>query len=198
MNLAIFASHFGSTLQAIIDAHLSGKLAARPRIVISNNSASEALNRARRAQIATVHLSQKTHPEPSALDAAIVAVLRASNADLVVLAGYMKRLGSGVLKLYSGRIINTHPALLPKFGGQGMYGDKVHQAVLEAGEAESGVTIHVVDDDYDTGLQVAQERVLVLPGDDVASLSARVQVLEKDLLVRTLDALARGELLLPR
>jgi phosphoribosylglycinamide formyltransferase-1 len=194
MNLAIFASHFGSTLQAVIDAAQLGKLAARPRLVISNNSDSEALKRARRANITALHLSSKTHPDPQALDRAIIGALEEHAIDCVVLAGYMKKLGPGVLSRYGGRIVNTHPALLPKFGGQGMYGERVHQAVLAAGEKQTGVTIHWVDEGYDTGAIIAQDCVDVLATDDVAALSARAQRLEKDLLVRTLDKLAKGEL----
>lgn len=195
MNLAIFASHFGSTLQAILDAYSSGVLSAIPRVVISNNSDSEALARARRAGISARHMSVKTHPQ--GLDAAIVESLREHDVDVVVLAGYMKKLGPEVIRAYAGRILNTHPALLPKYGGQGMYGDRVHEAVLAAGEQESGVTIHWVDRDYDTGPPLAQRRVRVYPSDDVPALASRVQKVEKELLVETLDQLARGTIPLP-
>jgi phosphoribosylglycinamide formyltransferase-1 len=197
MNVGILASHFGSTLQAIIDAHVAGRLHAIPRTVISNNSGSGALERAERAGLRAWHLSQKTHPLPEELDRAIVNALRESDVDVVVLAGYMKKLGAWVIESFSGRILNTHPALLPKFGGQGMYGMRVHEAVIRAGETESGVTIHVVDDEYDTGPIVAQKRVVVLPEDDAESLSERVKGIERDFLVETLDHLATGELSLP-
>ena len=197
MNIGILASHFGSTLQAIIDAYASGRLHAIPRVVISNNSGSEALRRAERAGLKAWHLSQKTHPESGALDRAIVQVLRASQVEVVVLAGYMKKLGAGVLESFSGKILNTHPALLPKYGGRGMYGMKVHEAVIRAGEAESGATIHLVDAEYDTGPIVAQKRVPVLPEDDADALSERVKLVERDLLVETLERLATGDLVLP-
>lgn len=197
MHIAVLASHFGSTLQALLDAHHAGRLAVMPRLVISNNSGSEALKRAERAGLVALHLSSATHPGPGALDRAIVAALEAHGIDLVVLAGYMKKLGQGVLERYSGRILNTHPALLPKFGGKGMYGNRVHEAVLAAGERESGATIHLVDSDYDTGAVVAQVRVPVLPSDDAEALAERVKQAEKQLLIETLDALGRGELTLP-
>lgn len=197
MHIAVLASHFGSTLQALLDAHHAGRLAVTPRLVISNNSGSEALKRAERAGLVALHLSSATHPGPGALDRAIVAALEAHGIDLVVLAGYMKKLGQGVLERYSGRILNTHPALLPKFGGKGMYGNRVHEAVLAAGERESGATIHLVDSDYDTGAVVAQVRVPVLPSDDAEALAERVKQAEKQLLIETLDALGRGELTLP-
>src|SRR6185436_11476456 len=103
-----------------------------------------ALARARDAGVQAVHLSSKTHEDPTALDAAIRGVLVAADVDVVFLAGYMKKLGPLVLGAFRGRILNTHPALLPRFGGPGMYGDRVFEAVLKAGEAESGVTIHQV------------------------------------------------------
>ena len=198
MNIAIFASHFGSTLQAILDASQSGELHATPRMVISNNSTSEALNRAKRAGLVAKHLSSKTHPAPEALDAEIVRTLLQNAIDVVVLAGYMKKLGPKVVEAYAGRILNTHPALLPKFGGRGMYGTRVHEAVLLAKDAESGVTIHWVDQEYDRGAVIAQERVPVFPADDVAALASRVQAVEKQLLVRTLNDLAHGKIELPR
>lgn len=197
MNIAIFASHFGSTLQAILDAAKSGELAAIPRVVISNNSTSEALNRAKRAGVTARHLSSITHPNEGDLDAEIVRTLDEHCIDVVVLAGYMKKLGSKVVAAYAGRILNTHPALLPKFGGQGMYGTRVHEAVLSAKETESGASIHWVDEQYDRGGVIAQVRVPVLATDDAASLGSRVQAVEKQLLVHTLNQLARGEIALP-
>lgn len=197
MNIAIFASHFGSTLQAILDAAKSGELRATPRLVISNNSTSEALNRAQRAGVAARHLSALTHAKPGELEAEILRALSEHSIDVVVLAGYMKKLGSKVVSAYAGRILNTHPALLPKFGGQGMYGDRVHAAVLAANETESGATVHWVDEEYDRGGVVAQAKVPVLPSDDVAALASRVQAAEKALLVRTLNQLAQGEIKLP-
>ena len=198
MNIAIFASHFGSTLQAILDAAKGGELRATPRVVISNNSTSEALNRAKRAGVVARHLSAVTHPNPDDLDTEILRALSEHAIDVVVLAGYMKKLGSKVVGAYAGRILNTHPALRPKFGGQGMFGDRVHAAVLSAKESESGATVHWVDEEYDRGGVISQVRVPVLPSDDVSSLGTRVQAAEKQLLVRTLNQLARGELTLPR
>lgn len=197
MNIAIFASHFGSTLQAILDASKSGELGATPSLVISNNSTSEALNRAKRAGVAALHLSSTTHPNAGDLDAEIVRSLAEHGIDVVVLAGYMKKLGPSVVATYSGRILNTHPALLPKFGGLGMYGARVHEAVLQAKESESGATIHWVDEEYDRGGVIAQVRVPVLASDDVAALGSRVQAAEKQLLVQTLNRLARGDIELP-
>ena len=151
MNLGVLASHEGTTLQSLLDAFASGRIAGRVSVVVSNNGDSGALVRARQAGVPTVHLSSRTHPDPAALDQAIRDVLVAAEVDVVFLAGYMKKLGSVVLETFQGRILNTHPALLPRFGGRGMYGDRVFEAVLEAAEPESGVSIHLVDHEYDTG-----------------------------------------------
>jgi phosphoribosylglycinamide formyltransferase-1 len=197
MKIGILASHFGSTLQALIDAARDGRLCADIQVVISNNRGSEALKRAERAGIRAVHLSGKTHPKPDELDQALVVVLREAEVELVVLAGYMKKLGLGVIRAFPRRIVNTHPALLPKYGGQGMYGMSVHEAVVRAGESESGVTIHLVDEQYDSGPTVAQRRVAVLSNDDATTLAARVQQAEKELLVETLDGIGQGRVTLP-
>jgi phosphoribosylglycinamide formyltransferase-1 len=197
MNIAFFASHRGSNLQAVIDACNAGRLSARPCIVISNNGDSEALEKAGREGIPNYHLSAKTQPDPEKLDEEILAVLESRRADWIVLAGYMKKLGPKVLRKYTGRILNVHPSLLPKYGGKGMCGEAVHTAVLAAREKETGVTIHLVDEQYDHGTILAQSPVPVLPGDTVESLSARVLEQEHIFLVETLNRIIRGEILLP-
>lgn len=191
MRIGILASHEGTTMQAVLDAAASGELPATVAVVISNNRDSGALRRAAAAGVASVRLSSATHPEADDLDRAILQTLHDARVDVVLLAGYMKKLGPRVLEAYRGRIINTHPALLPKFGGQGMYGNRVHEAVLAAGERETGASIHFVDAEYDTGRVIAQCRVPVLPGDSADDLAARVQASEKRLLVETLARLAR-------
>jgi phosphoribosylglycinamide formyltransferase-1 len=196
MNLGFLASGRGSNMQAVIDACKSGRLAARPRVVISNNSGSGTLARADREGIPRYHLSGRTHPDPPQLDAAILDALLRHEVELVTLAGYMKKLGPRTLERYAGRTINIHPALLPRFGGLGMYGARVHQAVLAVGEKETGVTIHLVDAEYDTGLIVAQCRVQVLADDTVESLSQRVLEQEHRFLVETIGKIASGEIAL--
>jgi phosphoribosylglycinamide formyltransferase 1 len=192
----VLASHEGTTLQSVMDAVASGRIAGRVAIVISNNSGSGALARARRAGIATLHLSSRTHGDPARLDAAIRDALVAADVDVVCLLGYMKRLGPLTRAAFPRRILNTHPALLPKFGGRGMYGDRVFEAVLQAGETESGVSVHLVDSGYDTGAVVRQCTVPVLPGDSVDDLKTRVRVREKELVIDTLAAIAEGEITL--
>ena len=197
MNLGFFASGRGTNMQAVIDACNSGLLAAKPCVVISNNSTSEALARARQAGIPAYHFSSKTHPDPAQLDQVILAGLQQHRVDLVVLAGYMKRLGEKTLSAYQGRVINIHPALLPKYGGEGMYGAHVHAAVIAAGDQETGVTIHLVDREYDHGDILAQTRLPVLKGDTAVTLAERVLVREHTFLVETLKQIISGEIVLP-
>lgn len=194
MRLGILASHEGTTLQAVLDAIATGSVSLRVAVVISNNGGSGALTRAHAAGIPAAHLSSVTHPDPEELDRAILETLAQADVDVVLLAGYMKKLGPRVLHEYAGRIVNTHPALLPKFGGKGMYGDRVHEAVLASGDSETGVSIHLVDAEYDTGPVVAQCRVPVLPGDSVSDLSARVRAREREFLVETLARVAEDDL----
>ncbi len=192
MKLGILASHEGTTLQSLLDACASGRIQGRVAVVVSNNSDAGALRRARQAGVQAVHLSSKTHEDPAALDAAIRSVLVAADVDVVFLAGYMKKLGPLVLEAFEGRILNTHPALLPRFGGPGMYGDRVFEAVLEAGAAESGVSVHLVDAEYDTGATVRQCTVPVCQGDTLDDLKARVRTREKEFVVETLADIANG------
>jgi phosphoribosylglycinamide formyltransferase-1 len=183
LRIAILGSGAGSTAAAVMDA-VAVLPTARVVLVASNNSGSGVLAHARERGVPIAHLSSVTHPDPGALDAALLAALEAAGTDLVLLAGYMKKLGPRVLAAYAGRIVNTHPALLPAYGGRGMYGDRVHAAVLADGVPVTGASVHVVTAEYDEGPVLAQVEVLVEPGDDVESLRARVQAAEKALLVR--------------
>jgi len=193
LRIGVLASHEGTTLQSIIDACADGRINGRVVVVISNNSGSGAVRRAAAAGIETFHLSSVTHSSGDSLDAAICDALQRARADVVFLAGYMKRLGPRTLATFPARILNTHPALLPKFGGHGMFGNRVFEAVLAAGESESGVSVHLVDAEYDTGAVVRQERIPVFPGDSVESLKARVQACERELVVHTLAAMASDD-----
>ena len=194
INIGFLASHNGTNMQAIITACKSGVLNAKPAVVISNNSHSGALLKARQAGIPCYHLSAKTHPVPEELDSAILNALVINKVDLVVLAGYDRKLGVQTLTYYSGKVINIHPALLPKYGGTGMYGILVHQAVLAAREKETGVTVHLADKDYDHGAKIAQSRVPVLSGDTAEILSNRVLEREHSFLVETIGKIITGEI----
>jgi phosphoribosylglycinamide formyltransferase-1 len=185
--LGILASGAGTTAQAVIDACADGRIDGRVVLVVSNNADAPVLDRARRGGIPQRHLSRRTHEDPQALDAAIRDALLEAGATHVLLAGYMRPVGSAVLAAFPGRVYNTHPALLPAHGGEGMYGDRVHAAVLAAGEQRSGATVHLVTADYDAGPIVAAVEVPVRPGDDVAALGERVRAAERELIVAVLS-----------
>ena len=193
MRLAFLASHGGSAARHITQACQSGQLEAVPLALGSNNSKSPALAWAREAGLQTAHLSSAKYPDPAELDAAIRDFLVGSGADTLVLSGYMRELGPQTLSAFAGRLVNIHPSLLPRHGGRGMYGDRVHEAVLAAGDRESGATVHLVTAGIDEGPVLAQQRVPVLPGDDLSSLKARVQAIEGDLMLRALRELARDQ-----
>ena len=176
-------------MQAIVDACDTHQIDATIVLVISNNSGSGALARAAEHGIPGLHLSSATHPDPTALDAAMAAALEHAQADWILLAGYMKKLGPETLVRFQGRILNTHPALLPKYGGRGFFGRRVHQAVLDAGERESGATVHLVDAEYDSGPILAQVRVPVRQGDSVEMLEDRVKNAERKLIIEALRTL---------
>ncbi|HKI99943.1 MAG TPA: phosphoribosylglycinamide formyltransferase [bacterium] len=194
LRLGFLASHGGSNMQAILDAIAAGTLPAEPRLVICNNSGATALQRAQAAGVPGLHLSTATHGNADALDAAMLEALRDHEVNLVVCAGYMRKVGPRVLAAYRQRVVNVHPALLPRYGGAGMFGMHVHEAVLAAGERVTGVTIHLVDEVYDHGLILAQAEVPVQPGDTPQVLQARVLETEHRLYPETLRRIALGEI----
>lgn len=187
VQLAILASGGGSNLQAIVD-HFADPDAAHVAaiaLVASNRADAGALARARAAGIPVAVIANPAD------GAALVRLLEEHGVECIALAGYLKLVPREVTARWRGRIVNVHPALLPKFGGAGMYGHRVHEAVIAAGEHESGATVHQVDDAYDRGPIIAREVVPVAPGDTPASLALRVLAAEHRLYPRTLDALAR-------
>jgi phosphoribosylglycinamide formyltransferase 1 len=181
--LAVLASGRGSNLQAIIDHfdNLARERIARVVLVASNRPDSPALIRAATASIDIAPFS--TDDDGSEL----LDLLREFRIDLVVLAGYLKRIPPKVIREYAGRIMNIHPALLPAFGGEGMYGARVHEAVIASGVEETGVTVHLVDDDYDRGPIIAQWRVRVDKSDTPESLAARVLNVEHVVYPRAVE-----------
>lgn len=187
-NLVVFASGNGTTLQAVIDAIDAGNLIANISLVVSNNSKSFALERAKKANIPTYIIKEKDNDK---VDDELNNVLSKIDIDLIVLAGYLKLIGPKLLKNYT--IINTHPSLLPKYGGKGMYGMNVHRAVVEAKEECSGVTLHYVNGEYDRGNTIMQTVVKVLPTDTPEDLAARVQHAEKIQLVEVLKSFVSGK-----
>jgi phosphoribosylglycinamide formyltransferase 1 len=195
--LGLLASHRGSNVRAVVEACCDGRLDARPGVVISNNANSGVLEFAAASHIPAHRIGGPSFADDRIRDQAILEALRRYEVDLVLLLGYMKLLGPKTTAGYRGRILNTHPALLPRYGGKGMYGARVHEAVLAAGETETGVTVHLVDEEYDHGEIISQCRVRVAPGDTVESLSARVLEREHEFLVETLQGIAAGLIVLP-
>jgi phosphoribosylglycinamide formyltransferase-1 len=184
--IAVLASGRGSNLQAIIDHFdsIARERVAKVVLVASNRSDSPALIR---AATASIDISSFDVADDGAQ---LLELLRRFRVDLVVLAGYLKRVPPSVIREYGGRIINIHPALLPAFGGEGMYGARVHEAVIASGARESGVTVHLVDDDYDRGPIVAQWRVPVEESDTPESLAARVLAVEHVVYPRVVEMVA--------
>jgi phosphoribosylglycinamide formyltransferase 1 len=195
--LGILVSGRGSNMTAIINACEKGNLSACVELVISNNKDSMALVLAQEKNVKTAHLSSATHPDPDTLDTAMTEAFSERNVDFVLLAGFMKKIGPKMLSTYRGRIINIHPSLLPKHGGQGMFGINVHKAVIDAGEIESGVTIHLVDGEYDEGAILAQQVVAVASEDTPESLAAKVLQVEHVLFAETIQKIMDGSIILP-
>jgi phosphoribosylglycinamide formyltransferase 1 len=185
MRLAVAVSGRGSNLDALLAACRRDPV-ADVVLVLSNRAGAGGLERARTAGVPAAVLADPSDPSEW------LALLAEHRIDLVVLAGYLKLVPAGVIARYRGRIVNVHPALLPAFGGPGMYGHRVHQAVLASGAAESGATVHLVDEAYDQGAVLAQARVPVLPGDDADRLAARVLEVEHRLLPAVVLAAARA------
>jgi phosphoribosylglycinamide formyltransferase-1 len=182
LSIAVFASGGGTNLQAIIDASKSAKFRGGVRAVISNNSSAFALIRARRENIPAYHISAKTYPNPRYFVETLQGIFQENSINLIVLAGYMKLLPPDIVRAYRSRIINIHPALLPKYGGKGMFGLSVHKAVLESGNKVSGATVHFVDEAYDRGPIIIQRIVSVLPDDTPEILSLRILEIEHQIL----------------
>lgn len=192
--VAVFASGGGSNFQALLDARARGDLHVEFVLAISNNSGAQALERARRHGVPAVHLAPSHFPVEADYTRRLSELLDQHSVEVIALAGYMKKLPSAVVERFRNRILNIHPGLLPGFGGPGMYGGHVHTAVIESGAKLSGVTVHLVDEEYDHGPIVLQEPVRVLDNDTPESLAARVLAVEHASYWRALEALAQGRL----
>lgn len=190
LKLGFLASHGGSSMQVISAAIQAGQLSAQAQVVISNNSHSDALAFAQAMAIPAYHLSLRTEQTAERLDERMRDLLLAHEVQLVILSGYMKKLGTQTLSTYQDRILNIHPALLPQYGGQGMYGEHVHAAVLAAGEGETGITIHLVNEHYDQGKILAQCRIPILPAETPERLALRVKACEGAFFVEVLRHIA--------
>jgi len=174
LNLAVLISGSGSNLQALIDACEELNFPAQIRVVISNRPDAFGLERAQKAGIPSFCVDHKNYDEREEFEAVLQTTLEPYPVDLICLAGFMRILTAGFIEKWPNKIINTHPSLLPKFGGEGMYGEHVHRAVLEANEKESGCSIHYVIPEVDRGSVILQKTVPVEAGDTIETLSTRV------------------------
>lgn len=192
LKLGFLASGNGSSARAIIAAIKAGELAAEAHLLVSNNKSAPALAFAAEEGVASLCIP--TQGDPNAADARLAEAMTAHGAEIIVLSGYLRQLGPRTLKRYAGRVLNIHPGPLPAFGGHGMYGRRVHEAVIAAGVAESGICIHLVDAEYDRGPVISRRSVPVAQGETVEALGARVTALEPGFFVETLSEIAEGRL----
>jgi len=196
--VAVLASGSGTNFQALLDRFGdAGDDAARVVLLVASREGTGAIDRAERADVEWRVLGAPGRPEDEEARE-LLRLLEGSGADLVVLAGYLRRVPVSVVRAYRGRMINIHPALLPAFGGKGMYGRRVHEAVLASGARVTGPTVHFVDEEYDRGRIIAQWPVPVLERDDADGLAERVLEVEHRILPAVVSALARGRVRLSR
>ncbi|MBI3194991.1 MAG: phosphoribosylglycinamide formyltransferase [Ignavibacteriae bacterium] len=194
LRIAVLASGRGSNLRAIVDALHAGIISnAQVSLVLSNNSSSGALEFARQQNIPAVHLNRLQFTTDVEFTTAMTQTIREHNCNFIVLAGYMKKLDPTIISSFKNRIINIHPALLPAYGGKGMYGMRVHEAVIASRDSVSGATVHFVDEEYDRGPVVLQERVDVSPADTPESLAEKVLKIEHTLYPKAINLFAQGK-----
>jgi phosphoribosylglycinamide formyltransferase 1 len=194
LQLGVFASGKGSNFSAILRAIDDGFLHADVRIVVSNNPGAGALDTARTRGIPAEAMSSREYDSRSLFVERLTGLLNGHGVDFIALAGYMKKMPAEVVSAYPGRILNIHPALLPSFGGKGMYGHHVHEAVLAHGCKVTGATVHLVDEKYDCGPIVLQQCAPVLDDDTPDTLAARVLEIEHSLYPRALALFADGRI----
>ncbi len=192
MNITVFASGRGSNFQAILNAIETGFIPARINLLLSNKSDAGALDIARAKNIPTKHLSQKMFETEEKFAQSMLDVLSEYKTELIALAGYLKKIPDQVIDRYRNRIVNIHPALLPSFGGAGMYGHHVHEAVIASGVKISGATVHLVDEHYDCGPILMQKTVDVNYNDTPDSIAVKVLKIEHKIFPLAIKAFAEG------
>ena len=192
LNISVLVSGGGTNLQAIIDAINNKEIKkAEISLVLSSNPDAFALTRAKKEGIDTIVIEKWNGEDAEEQAQLIIGALKDADTDIVVLAGYMSILHESIIREYSGKIINIHPSLIPKHCGKGYYGRKVHESVLDAGDTESGATVHFVDSGVDTGEIIIQEKISVLPDDTADTLAARVLKVEHKILVEAINSLIK-------
>jgi len=194
MTIALFASGGGSNAGAVLAAIADSRIDARAGLLVTDRDGIGALDRAQAHSVPTAVIPPRNHADEDAFGEALLAALRAHAVDAIVLAGYLRKIPPPVVGAYRHRILNVHPSLLPAFGGTGMYGRRVHEAVLAHGCRVSGATVHLVDEQFDTGPIVLQRCVPVEPGDTPETLAARVLAAEHQILPEAVGLLASGRL----
>lgn len=192
--LAVFCSGTGSNFRALFHAIRDRELPAEIVLCLSNRSECGAFDFAREQGMETMFISEKQFDSIEEFGKAMLDALLERNIEYILLAGYMRKVPDAVIEAYADRILNIHPALLPKFGGAGMYGIHVHKAVIAAGESESGATVHLVNEEYDKGRILLQSKVAVLPGDTPETLAERVLNCEHILYPDALEQFLAGKL----
>lgn len=194
MKCAVFASGGGSNFQSLIDRKEAGDLHVEIVLLVGNNSSAKAFERARTHNIPALHISPSHFKTEEEYARRLLDSLESCGVELIVLAGYMKLIPPAVIKRFPERIVNIHPGLLPAFGGKGLFGKRVHQAVIEYGAKITGVTIHFVDEEYDHGPIILQAPVAVDDGDDADSLAEKVLKVEHESYWRVVEAIVKGSL----
>lgn len=196
MNIAFFASHGGSNFQSIADNINTGYINANAKLLVTNNSDAFAIQRAKNLGIDYVHISSAQFDSPQEFQQKLISILQKYGIDLIVLAGYMRKVPTSLIKEYKNRILNIHPALLPKYGGQGMYGINVHTAVYEAKDVVSGATVHLVNEEYDEGRILKQMEVSIDNDDTPESIAKKVLAIEHIIYSETIKEIADGNIIL--
>ena len=194
LNLGFLASHNGSNMQSIINNVKAGNLNANLCAIISNNYSSIAIEKAQNENIPAFVINSSTHQNNS--DTEIVRIFKQYNVDIVILAGYMKKVSKYLIDSFNGRVLNIHPALLPKYGGIGMYGMNVHNAVIKNKESVSGATIHLVNEEYDKGRILEQKEVPISHTDTPETLADKVLKIEHKLYTDVLIKISNGEIII--
>ncbi|MGL1902047.1 MAG: phosphoribosylglycinamide formyltransferase [Fibrobacterales bacterium] len=190
--IGILASGGGSNFKAIADKITELSLPISCSFLLTNNSKSGAAQKALALEIPVHHISSKTHPNEKERDGEITRIVTESNIDLLVLAGYMKKIPDGVIATLPQRIINIHPSLLPSFGGHGLFGMHVHNAAIEHGTKISGATVHFVNEEYDCGKIIKQQSVPILDNDTPERLAERILATEHDIYWRVVEAFSKN------
>ena len=193
--IAIFASGRGSNFKTIYKQTITGDILAKICLIISNNPSSGAIDLAGKNAIPIFIINKTLFPDSHLRDMALLRKLIQADIDLICLAGYMKIIPKNIVAHFKNRILNIHPALLPAFGGKGFYGMKVHQAVIQSKASESGVTVHFIDDQYDHGPIVAQEKVIIKEDDTADSLAQKIMAVEHRIYPEVVKAFCENRII---